>query len=138
MQQSLLFSKFKRKTKPPTHSQRVPSLLETGTDFSNSDRSLLKSKVKTYLFSAAYHPHLLTVLYNRRSCPRIPPELRVLITFYSCGYHAMPYNSSATNSANVKAEFRRFSGRKLLKCLLQNPKCTQFRLIHRITLKVSG
>lgn len=79
MQQSLLFTKFKRKTEPPTLSQRVLSLLGTGTDFSNSDRSLLKSKVKTSLFSAAYYPHLLTVLYNRRPCPHIPPELPVLI-----------------------------------------------------------
>lgn len=56
-----------------THSLSDGSLaFGTGTHFNNSDRSLLKSRVKTYLSSAANYPHLLTVLYNHRSCPLIP------------------------------------------------------------------
>lgn len=64
-------------TLPLTHSQSVPFLLEMDSDFGNSDCSLLKPRVKTYLFSAAYYTHLLTVLYNSRPCPVIPPQLPV-------------------------------------------------------------
>lgn len=61
---------------PITHFQRL--LL---SDCCDSDRSLLKSKVKPF-FSSARPPDYITTLYKRLSFPFIPPARSVTFFLY--------------------------------------------------------